>query len=365
MSKYMNPTKSDSDAIFVGWQKTIEGDTFPIFTVTAADHPSLHSTVTGATLRKLNLRVPQTTSPYPETTPALWNELGIALNHPRTAREAILSAGLDYTVVKRPLGLKTGLQQEAYATVRSDNGDILGVVNESYTPVQNIDAFTFFDSLVAADAAVYETAGILGKGECVWILAKLPGYINVHGGDIVDKYILLTNGHAGGPRVRLQFIPIRAICNNTLTSALQGAGDISIFHQPDVAWTSQQAATMMVMTNVLHEELDIVFNAMAARSITGEQLREYVQALVPDNEESHHSARTEKIRASVLELHDSGRGAHLSRGTVWGAWNSVAEYTDHLMSDEDSTLRLNSIWFGRGEQLKAKAFRLAESMLHV
>ena len=364
MTKYVNPTQSDSDAIFLGWQKTLEGDSFPMFNVTAADHPFFRSTVTGATLRKLNLRVPQTPSPYLETPPALWNELGIALNHPRTAREAIQTAGLDYTVVTKPLGSKTGLKQEAYATIRADNGDILGVVSENYKPVQNIDAFTFFDSLVAADEAVYETAGILGKGECVWILAKLPGFINVHGGDIVNKYILLTNGHAGGSRVRLQINPIRAICNNTLTAALQGAGDISIYHQPNVAWTSQQAATMMIMTNVLHEELDIVFNAMAARSITGQQLREYVQALVPDDEESHNTANTEKIRASVLQLHDSGRGADLARGTVWGAWNCVAEYTDHLMPDEDSTLRLNSIWFGRSEQLKAKAFRLAKSMLH-
>jgi hypothetical protein len=102
---------------------------------------------------------------------------------------------------------------------------------------------------------------------------------------------------------------------------------------------------------------------MAAKKITEEQLREYVQALVPDNEEAENSARTEKIRNSVLQLHDSGRGAHLARGTLWGAFNSVAEYTDHMMLGEHSTTRLNSIWFGRGEQLKLKAFRLAEQIL--
>jgi hypothetical protein len=34
-----------------------------------------------------------------------------------------------------------------------------------------------------------------------------------------------------------------------------------------------------------------------------------------------------------------------------------------MMLDEDSTTRLNSIWFGRGEQLKLKAFHLAQRML--
>lgn len=363
MPKLTNPPPSDVDAIFLGWQKRKSEDLFPLFNITAADHPLYQSTVSEATLRKLHLRVPQTPSPYSETTPALWHELGVELNCPRTAREAIRKAGLDYTVVKKPLGLKTGLEREAYATLRTDTGDILGVASESYEPVQNIDAFTFFDALVADDQATYETAGVLGKGECVWILAKLPGFIKVHGNDIVHKYILLTNNHDSSSQVRLKIIPIRAICNNTLTAALQGAGDLAIRHTPNAAWNSQQAAKMLTLSNFLYEELDHVFNRMAVKSITPEQLLEYVQALIPDNEEPQNMSTTEKIRASVLQLHDSGRGASLSRGTVWGAFNSVVEYTDHLMSDEDSSIRLNSIWFGRGEHLKVKAFRLAERLM--
>jgi len=62
-------------------------------------------------------------------------------------------------------------------------------------------------------------------------------------------------------------------------------------------------------------------------------------------------------------LHECGRGAYLARGTVWGAFNSVAEYTGHMMSDEDSNTRLDSIWRSRKEQLKAKAFHLADRMM--
>jgi phage/plasmid-like protein (TIGR03299 family) len=363
MSKLMSAPNSDFDATFLGWQKKSSEDIFPLFNITVADHPLYQSTVSEATLHRLHLRIPQIPSPYPETAPAPWHQMGIELNHPQTAREAMQMAGFDYTVVKKPLGLKTGLKQEAYATLRTDTGDILGVVNESYEPIQNIDAFTFFDTLVADNEATYETAGVLGKGECVWVLAKLPGYIKVHGNDIVYKYILLTNQHDTGSHVRLKIIPIRLVCNNTLTAALLGAGDISIRHTTNTAWNSEQAAKMLILSKCLHEELDIVFNDMAVKKITDEQLREYVQALFPVNEETRHSARAEKLRVSVLDLHDSGRGADLARGTVWGAFNSVAEYTDHLMSYEDSALRLNSIWFGRGEQLKAKAFHLAERLM--
>ena len=363
MVEHTKPSGSDSDANFLGWKETLFGDIYPTFNITVADHPMYQSTVSEATLRRLRLRVPRILSPYPETEPSPWHNLGIELNHPKTARDAIKMAGLNYTVVKKPLELNPELKQDAYATVRTDTHDVLGFVNKSYEPIQNIDAFTFFDTLVAENEAIYETAGVLGRGECIWILAKLPGYINVRGNDIVNKYLLLTNNHDGSSHVRVKLTPIRVVCNNTLTSALQGAGEVQINHTPNAARDLEQAVTMLGLSNYLYEQLSAMFNGMAAKKITEEQLREYVQALVPDNEEAENSARTEKIRNSVLQLHDSGRGAHLARGTLWGAFNSVAEYTDHMMLGEHSTTRLNSIWFGRGEQLKLKAFRLAEQML--
>lgn len=361
MPEHRNPP--DSDAYFLGWQETLSGELFPLFNITVADHPYYQSTVSEETLRRLRLRIPQTLSPYPDLEPSPWHNLGVELNHPKTAREAIEKAGLDYTVVKRPLALKTGSKQAEYVIVRTGTDDILGFVNESYEPIQNIDAFTFFDTLVAEGEAKYETAGVFGKGERIWILAKLPDYIKVHGNDIVNKYLLLTNSHDGSARVRVKLAPIRAVCNNTLTSALQGTGDLRISHAPNALRDWEQAVTMLGLSNSLYEQLDSVFNDMAAKKITEEQLREYVKALVPDNEEAQNTARTENIRNSVLQLHDSGRGAHLSRGTLWGAFNSVTEYTDHLLLNEDPATRLNSIWFGRGEQLKLKAFHLAKRMM--
>jgi phage/plasmid-like protein (TIGR03299 family) len=272
-------------------------------------------------------------------------------------------AGLDYTVMKKPLELNPGLKQGAYAIVRTDTKDVLGFVSKSYEPIQNIDAFTFFDTLVAENEAIYETAGILGRGERVWILAKLPGFINVRGRDIVNKYLLLTNNHDGSSQVQVKLTSIRLVCNNTFTAALQGAGEVQISHTRNATQDLKQATTMLGLSKYSYEQLEVMFNGMASRKITEAQLRAYVQALVPDNEEAENTARTEKIRNSVLHLHESGLGAHLARGTLWGAFNSVAEYTDHIMPDEDSSTRLNSIWFGHGEQLKLKAFHLAQQMM--
>lgn len=66
-----------------------------------------------------------------------------------------------------------------YATVRIDNQAVLGVVGKEYKIVQNREAFSFFDSNVGGDGIQYETAGALGKGEQIFITAKLPNYVKV------------------------------------------------------------------------------------------------------------------------------------------------------------------------------------------
>ena len=54
----------------------------------------------------------------------------------------------------------------------------------------------------------------------VKIDAKLPDRIRVIGDDITDKYLLLSNSHDGHGAVQVKFTPIRVVCNNTLTMAL-------------------------------------------------------------------------------------------------------------------------------------------------
>jgi hypothetical protein len=51
---------SDSDAEFIGWQKTMTGEKPALFTVKAKQHPLYGSTVSETTLRQQNLENPHT-----------------------------------------------------------------------------------------------------------------------------------------------------------------------------------------------------------------------------------------------------------------------------------------------------------------
>jgi phage/plasmid-like protein (TIGR03299 family) len=359
------PTNPNEDAVFLGWQETPEGRLFPLYTITQRGHPSFHSSVSDETLSTLHLRIPPTPSPYAEARDSAWHMPGIALKHLATAREAVTFAGLNYTVAKKPMDaiVKVRLKRHEWGLVRTDTGDVLGVVGESHELIQNRDAFTFFDTLVANRQATYEAAGKIGKGKLVWILASLPGYIRVRGKDLVKKYILLTNSHFGRSSVSAKLTPLRLVCNNTLTAANEGTSQFWIRHVRNAEDGIVQSRRLVLFADTIYKQLELIFNRMANRAITELELTDYVRTLVPDNERYEDMAGSREIRDGILALHESGQGSSLARGTVWGAYNSVTEYADHLMAGVAPSRHLESIWFGDGEQLKLKALLLAQRML--
>ena len=297
-----------------------------------------------------------------------WHMLGTRLDKPATAAEAIEAAGLGFTVEKMALKTSTsGLPVEGhFATVRTDTMDVLGVVGSRYCLIQNKDAFTTFDAHVGEGEAIYHTAGVLGKGERIWLLAKLPDYIQVNGADFVEKYMLLTNSHDGSGPVRVKLTPIRVVCENTLALALGGAEqEVRIRHTAQAESKLKEAHEILGLTNKLYAELDRIFNCMSEKHIEGKALVEYVKAIFPAASESDNQSRITQTRGKVLELAESGKGAELSRGTVWGAYNAVTEFVDHCrLTSVSDAAGLKSMWFGSGERIKKQAFKVAVSMLN-
>ncbi len=340
---------------------------FPLYTIQKIGHPQYHSTVTEVTLQALQLPIPPTPSPYPGAGLPPWHNLGTELVNPATAREAVEAADLNYTVIKIPWkqipeSYLTDGNSDSWAVMRTDTGAVLGIVEKHHQLVQNRDAFAFFDHLVAAGKATYIAAGTFGRGERLWIMARLPGFIGVHGNDIVGRHLLLSHSHTESPGTQVKLAPLRLVCFNTLTAPLDDRGETFVRYSAQSARDWQWADSLLGSAIARYDQLDRTFNRMARTKINDRQLLDYVTELIPERGEEIDSAKNQAVRTACLESYESSQGADLSRGTLWSAFNCVADYTDHKM-DGYPRGRLKSLWFGEGEQLKLKAFHLAEQMM--
>jgi len=150
-----------------------------------------------------------------------WHGLGMPLEDTPTIEDAIIYAGLDWDVSRIQLVMEgTDIQVPAFANVRSTDRKVLGVVGPSYRPLQNLDAFQWFQPYLDSGDVALETAGSLRDGRHIWILARIKqDPIEIVKNDPVAAYILLSNSHNGTASIRAGFSAIRAVCMNTLAAA--------------------------------------------------------------------------------------------------------------------------------------------------
>lgn len=320
-----------------------------------------------------------------------WHGLGqIVEGYPNSA-EALKFAGLDYTVEKRKLFTFDNENQTAnedteikipeievpnyYATVRTDNENILGVVGRDYEVVQNVDAFSFFDSIVGGDGIQYETAGALGKGERIFITAKLPDYIKVGNNDLIEQYLFLTTSHDGFGSITAAFTPIRIVCNNTLNAALRNhTNAFKIRHTANAKERLEEAHKLMGITNQLSNQLEDIFNQWAKVKITDPEIRKLIQmALVPNKEvlqniqagkEDELSTCFKNITDAAFEYAMTNESQQLetTKGSLFGAYNAVTGYFQNVRTYKNDEAKLKSLLFGGTGQMRTqKAFNLCES----
>ncbi len=303
-----------------------------------------------------------------------WHGLGKQLDKVATSAEAIVAAGMDWKVAKTPvLFNKTGgvitEMADQFVVVRADTQEALGVVGKQYQPLQNRDAFSFFDAIVGVKEAMYHTAGALGKGERVWILAKLPGYIRVKGDDVSEKFLLLVNTHDGTSSVSMMFTPIRVVCQNTLNVAVGGARlQARVRHTTNIGLNVDAVREQLGIINAKFSLFEEASQKLATVQLTKDAWIGYLKTLkLAAASKEDATTRMKNITEDVSRLFETGKGADMisAKGTAWGAFNAVAEYVDHVRGSDELEKRANSLLFGSGATLKQNAWDEALKLVGV
>lgn len=297
---------------------------------------------------------------------AAWHGLGTVLQQPPTTAEAIVQAGLDWRVIEEPVYRQMEHQSDLILCKhlrRDRDQQLLGTVNPDYVPLQNQDAFRWFDALIDRGGVALEAAGSLQQGKRIWILARLTqAEAAVVPGDWVRPYLLLHNSHDGSTAAWIQFTPVRVVCWNTLSGAASRRfGDlwqkkaICIPHTIDLA---DQLAHIENLLDLTKQEFQFSleeYQAMAARELNQELLALYMGRVLGTANPTLHPAWSQLVENFERGLGNQGK-------TLWDAYNAVTEWLDHQRGPSP-TARLEASWFGAGLRLRTQAHQAAIDLL--
>lgn len=321
-----------------------------------------------------------------------WHGLGKRVPANVSAEEMIKAAGLDWLVEKRPargaalVWARNPSLMEPDAIVKPDDEvkysryelvrppyqgqpleTVLGIVSHRYEPLQNRVAFAFFDPIVDQKIASFETAGALSDGERIWVMAKVPGDIEVVSGDTCQKYLLLSNTHTGQGSVIVKFTAIRVVCQNTLMMSLEdGQTAYRVRHSKKMTDRLQEVAELIAAANEVYATAGKLFKKMAAKRLEQSGFEKYLDLIFPKTARQKKKGEEPERWARIRETFHNHHDLQLPgvKGTLWAAYNAVTYLEDHKRIDHESLAgHLDRIWFGGGAETKYKALDKAREFI--
>jgi len=210
-----------------------------------------------------------------------WHGLGTRIETAPASSDALVYAGLDWSVEQRDVYTDDGARIPGYkVNTRSTDAAILGIVSDRYKVVQNKDAFRFTDDLLGA-GVTYETAGALQGGRKVWMLARMP-HRYIIAGDEIAPYLVIMNSHDGSSGIKVAMTPIRVVCQNTLNLALDTAKRTwTTKHTENVMSRVHEARETLLLAETYMSELGREIDALSKIKLTDKKVMDFMREFFP------------------------------------------------------------------------------------
>jgi phage/plasmid-like protein (TIGR03299 family) len=261
-----------------------------------------------------------------------WHGIGEVLDGVPASDDAVKAARLEWKV--NQTAVYSGHNRaEAIpgfrANVRSDTGEVLGIVSERYKVAQNREVFDFADALIGTDGVkcTYETAGSLWNGRRVFMLVNMPkGRI---AGDAYRPYLCISNAHDGSAPLQVFLTGIRVVCNNTLSAALRSATrKMAIRHMSGMDQRKREAVRTMGAASKYFHDLEVFASELAGKKAN---IGKVLEKLFPDSADmSRRQLQSNReVKDLVKRILREKEDLQNFRGTAWGVYNAIADYRSH------------------------------------
>jgi phage/plasmid-like protein (TIGR03299 family) len=300
-----------------------------------------------------------------------WKETGIKITINDDLATAMEEANILFHVEVKQGYFKSGdsILHEANGykyIVRTDTNAALGQCKTKFVPLQNGEAFAFFQPLLNERVCSIDTIGCIDGGRKVWILAEINGAMRyIAGSDRVAMYLLLVNAHDGSTQVMVGVVPIRVWCSNMFSMLNKGDFEIIKFkHTGDPAEKLKLLKTRIEETMGSVDEFVSQLQFLTKVWPTPEELQEYFERVFKIKKDASTKSLNKIERLKVLFVQGTGNQAIEVRGTWYAALNAITEYLNFEAGRNPET-RLNSLWFGANKDINSKAIQIALEMCSI
>ena len=320
-----------------------------------------------------------------------WHGLGVVVPDAVSPVEALDVAGLDWSVESVPVfGERSTFKvseggefkesterldvDSHRLNVRSDNGEVLGVVGSGYKAVQNRDLAALIYAAAESEDVKVETFGSFKGGRVVYACARLSTF-ELPGRDRVHLYGLFSNAHDGSRALWVLPTSVRVVCCNTHSWAVGAARNLTVKLRHTSGIMGRVDDVRAILKGARDVSADVEGNArkLEGRKMDGDELRKFyaevwskLYGAIPAGLSLDKSERRKRSRAVDMVSAWSRRADYEANGlgvdrSAWLAVNAVGWWLDHKRISRGD--RMHSNIMGTAADDKAAAYRVAGELI--
>jgi hypothetical protein len=265
-------------------------------------------------------------------------ELDNKLNQWEKTMSLLQETNLNWEVKKEQFIHPTGLITDHYGIFRYDHGSdtpttCLGSVKGRYTELSNFD---LADTIVkATDSLSINTnrGGELQGGRKVYLQAELPTeYV---GKSDVKRWVTVLNSHDGSSSISFGSTNTVVVCSNTFHAAHKEGSKFR--HTVSSKERIDQAINDLREIILADQVLFKTFHMMAERKPNENLVKMVIDSMfgkdVTKATAKEISTRRKNQIVQFADAYEIER--QLEGDTVWGLFNAVTRYTNHMASTSD------------------------------
>lgn len=297
-----------------------------------------------------------------------WHQLGTPMHGLQTVDAMLRAAEADYDVLLTRVAAvddngelirnadgSVVIIDDSRATVRQDADGViqpLATVGTRYVVRQNREVLERALAVVGASSgdAVMDTVGCLRNGARFFATIEMgatfvdPAGIN----DKIARYLVVSTGHDGVWPIRYANTDIRAVCNNTVVLGLRNAERVfTARHTRNVDTVIEDARNVLHLSTVWSDKFRAEAERMLAVNMPmgSKRLSDVLNKVFPaaSGETARQKKNREETLDCVLGLYGNERNAGGYGFNGWSLYNAVAEYLDHMRTDDKTSNAISSM----------------------